>query len=311
VKQQNKNIVLLIVLAVLVAACFWSMQFNPYQRSSSQRDIAIFSVENAVENLSKVVFIGAKFENKLVRTNKGWTVNDSLSLDPAMQQVLVALLEKVEVQRVIEGSKATEILQQLADTGVQVKLYANEQLINEFTVGGNPKQVSTYFGKEGKAYLMQLPGYESYVAGMFEVKTLDWKNRSVFNGTWQDVVSLSLQYANGDSLYFQYEKGLVKLQNRTNADSVKVMDYIETYNYFYVDQYLPATHEAVRKVKGFDVAGSITIKALDTQKDLKMEFFTHPEFNAVLVRINGKDWAGIQKNRFTKYFPEVSHFLKD
>jgi hypothetical protein len=311
VKQQNKNIGLIIVLVVFIFACFWAAQFNPYQQSSSQNEAAVFSVENAVENLSKVVFKGPKFENMLEKTSTGWTVNDSLSLDPAMQQVLVALLEKVEVQRVIQGSQATKIIQQLADTGIQVKLYVNEQLINEFTVGGNPKQISTYFVKKGKAYLMQLPGYESYVAGMFEVKTLDWKNRSIFNGTWQNIVSLSLEYANGDSLYFQYEKGLIKLQNKTSADSVKVMDYIETYNYFYVDQFLPATHEAVRKVKDFDVAGSITIEALDTQKRLKMEFFTHPEFNAILVLINGKDWAGIQKNRYEKYFPKVARFLKE
>lgn len=309
--QQNKNIALIIVLVVLVASCFWASQFNPYQNTVSETELPAFKVTDATNRLTKVVFKGPKVANELVKTNTGWTVNDSLSLDPAMQQVLMALLEQVEVQRAVDGSLADDIVKQVLDSGIQVQLYTDNEILEEFVVGGNPKMVNSYFVQNGKAYLMQLPGYESYVAGMFEVKTLDWKNRSIFNGTWQDIVSLSLNYPNGDSLYFQYEKGLIKLQNKMQADSVKVMDYVETYNYFYVDQFLPANHEAVQQVADFEPAGSIIIEALDKQKNLKMAFYSHPDFNAILVHINNKDWAGIQKNRFLQYFPVPDQFLKD
>ncbi len=85
----------------------------------------------------------------------------------------------------------------------------------------------------------------------------------------------TLNYADGDSLFFKYEKGLIKLQNAPNADSVKVMDYIETFNYFYVDQFLPPNHEAIQLFDEFIPAGNITIQALNEQQHLSMQFFTH------------------------------------
>jgi hypothetical protein len=270
----------------------------------------VFAIANPAERLTKVVINGPDVSNTLELKNAAWSVNNKYKLDPAMQQVLMALLERVEVQREISGDLKKEIIQIAADTGIQVQIYADKQQLRDFKVVGNPSQIASYFVNNDKVYQMQLPGYESYVAGMFEVKTLDWRDRTIFNGTWQDIVSLTLECPDGDSLIFKYDKGLIKLQNRANTDSVKVMDYIETYNYFFVDQFLPENHEAVQMVSEFASAGKIRIQALDKNRNLKLDFFSHPNFNAILVKINDREWAGIQKARYNKYFPNSVQFLK-
>jgi hypothetical protein len=308
--QQRKNILLLVSLVVLVVLCVVAANYNPYKKTSSITQKDVFAIANPAERLTKVVINGPDVSNTLELKNAAWSVNNKYKLDPAMQQVLMALLERVEVQREISGDLKKEIIQIAADTGIQVQIYADKQQLRDFKVVGNPSQIASYFVNNDKVYQMQLPGYESYVAGMFEVKTLDWRDRTIFNGTWQDIVSLTLECPDGDSLIFKYDKGLIKLQNRANTDSVKVMDYIETYNYFFVDQFLPENHEAVQMVSEFASAGKIRIQALDKNRNLKLDFFSHPNFNAILVKINDREWAGIQKARYNKYFPNSVQFLK-
>jgi len=308
--QQRKNTFLLISLVVLIVLCVAAASYNPYKKTSSITQMDVFAIANPAERLTKVVINGQDVNNTLELTNASWSVNNKYKLDPAMQQVLMALLERVEVQREISGDLKDKIIQIAADTGIRVQIYADKQQLRDFKVVGNPGQIESYFVADDKVYQMQLPGYESYVAGMFEVKTLDWRDRTIFNGTWQDIVSLTLEYPDGDSLFFKYDKGLIKLQNRANTDSVKVMDYIETYNYFFVDQFLPENHEAVQMVSEFATAGKIRIQALDQNRNLKLDFFSHPNFNAILVKINNEEWAGIQKARYNKYFPNSAQFLK-
>ncbi len=191
--QKNKNIALFAGLLVVLVLCVVAANYNPYKKSSGTVEPKMFAVANAAETLTKVTFQGGQTNNVLEREGKTWKLNDSLRLDPSMLQVLTALLERVEVQRIISGALKEEVLKAAADTGINVQLYADNMLQNSFTVAGNLATIKTYFVKAGEAYLMQLPGYESYVGGMFEVKTLDWKDRTIFNGTWQDMVSLHIK----------------------------------------------------------------------------------------------------------------------
>jgi len=308
--QQKKNYIGIGVLLSLIILCVIAANYDPYKKNSATINPNLFAVSNPAETLTKAKFKGNNVNNTLEKKQSGWRVNDSLRLDQAMFQVLTALLERVEVQQVVSGDLKEQVKRVASDTGVVVKLYTDDRLMNSFTVAGNMKAIKTYFVQDDEVYLMQLPGYESYVAGMFEVKTIDWQDRTVFSGTWQDIVSLTLQYPEGGTLFFKYDEGLIKLQNSKNADSVKVMNYIESFNYFYVDQFLDADFEAVQMVDEFSTAGSIHIRALDERKNLNLQFYEHPDFNAILVHINGRQWAGIQQKRFEQYFPKKISFIK-
>ena len=306
-EQKQKNSLLIVVLLLLVVACIWAAQFNPFQKDRSEEDLPTFKIALAEEKITEVIMRGPKEVNHLKKTRNGaWTLNDSLSLDPAMHQVLMALLSSVEVQREVTGALKDEVLEQVADTGIDVRIMG-EGLDRSFRVGGNPKQVNSYFVLADQVYLMQLPGYESYVAGMFEVKTLDWRNRSVLNASWQDITKMEVTYPNGESIQYAYEKGLIKMQQAPQADSVKVMDYVEQFSYFYVDQFLGEQHPAVQQLDNFKQAGNIQINTLDESRDLQLQFYINPDFNASLVQINGKEWGAVQLKRYEQLFaPKAS-----
>jgi hypothetical protein len=162
----------------------------------------------------------------------------------------------------------------------------------------------SYFVKEEKVYLMQLPGYQSYVSGIFEVPENDWRDRVIFDGIWQDMVSLKINRPNDEEIEFLYDDRLLRIQNQ-QADTVEVMNFVERFNYFFVDQFLPEDHIALEKKESFEDAGTIKIEGLNKDKSLKLKLYKNPDFNAYLVNINGSEWAAIRNERMEKLWIEL------
>lgn len=302
--QSKKNIVLLTVWMILVLLTIVAYSYNPYERKSTSFEEDLFAIENANQSISKIELNGENFKNTLERQGNSWTVNQEYLMDASMQQVFFKLLEQVSVQRPITGDNSTQIKQNVLDSGVQVNIYGNENLLNSYIVGGDFQAMRSYFVKGEDVYLVQLPGYQSYVAGIFEVPENDWRDRVVFDGIWQDMVSLKINRSNEKAVEFKYEDRLLRIQNQ-QADTAEVMNFVERFNYFFVDQFLPEDHIALQKKESFDKAGTIEIEALDKDKSLRLELFKNPDFNAYLVHINGKEWAAIRNERMEKIWIEL------
>jgi hypothetical protein len=302
--QSKKNIALLSVWLGLVLLTILAYSYNPYERKSNSFEKDLFAVENAIQTISRIELNGQDFSNTLEKSGNSWSVNQEYLLDASMQQVFFKLLEQVSIQRPIVGENSAKIKQNVLDSGVQVNIYGNENLLNSYTVGGDFQAMRSYFVKGEEVYLIQLPGYQSYVAGIFEVPENDWRDRVVFDGIWQDMVSLKINRPNKETVEFKYDDRLMRIQNQ-QADTAEVMNFVERFNYFFVDQFLPEDHIALQKKESFDKAGTIEIAGLDKDKSLRLELFKNPEFNAYLVHINGKEWAAIRNERMEKIWIEL------
>lgn len=302
--QSRKNIVLLSVLTALVLLAVWTYNYNPYERKSTSFEKDLFAIESPNQSISRIELKGPNFSNTLEKKENIWVVNEEFRMDGSMQQVFFKLLEQVSIQRPVTGEKASKIRQNVLDSGVQVNIYGTEGISNSFTVGGDFQAMRSYFVEGEDVYLMQLPGYQSYVAGIFEVSENDWRDRVIFDGIWQDMVSLTINRSNKEPVEFKYGDRLLRIQNQ-QADTAEVMNFVERFNYFFVDQFLPEKHIALQKRESFESAGTIEIEALDQDKSLKLEFFKNPEFNAYLVNINGNQWAAIRNERMEKIWIEL------
>ena len=296
--QSKKNIALLFAWIFLVLLTILAYSYNPYERKSTSFEKDLFAVENANQTISRIELNGQGFENTLEKSGNSWSVNQEYLLDASMQQVFIS------IQRPIVGENSTKIKQNVLDSGVQVNIYGNEGLVNSYTVGGDFQAMKSYFVKGEDVYSVQLPGYQSYVAGIFEVPENDWRDRVIFEGIWQDMVSLKINRPNKEAVEFKYDDRLLRIQNQ-EADTAEVMNFVERFNYFFVDQFLPEDHIALQKKESFDEAGIIEIEGLDKDKSLRLELFKNPEFNAYLVHINGKEWAAIRNERMEKIWIEL------
>jgi hypothetical protein len=302
--QSNKNIALLSVWIVLVLLALLAYSYDPYERKSTSFEKNLFAIENANQTISRIELTGQDFSNTLAKEGNLWTVNEEYLLDASMQQVFFKLLEQVSIQRPITGENSAKIKGNVLDSGVKVNIFGNEKILNSYTVGGDFQSMRSYFVKGDDVYLVQLPGYQSYVAGIFEVPENDWRDRVIFDGIWQDMVSLKIDRPNREVIEFKYDDRLLRIQNQ-KADTSEVMNFVERFNYFFVDQFLPENHIALEKRESFNRAGTIEIEGLDRSKSLRLEFYKNPEFNAYLVNINGKEWAAIRNERMEKLWIEL------
>ena len=302
--QASKNIALLSVWIILIILTVLAYHYNPYEKKSTTFNKEFFAVESAAENIQKIELKAADFENTLEKQEKVWTVNNKYLLDASMQQVFLALLEQVSIQRPITGENANVIREHVLDSGVQVNIYGNEGILQSYTVGGDFTAMKSYFVQDEDVFVVQLPGYQSYVAGIFEVPENDWRDRVIFDGIWQDMVSLKINRPNDEVVEFKYDNRLMRIQNQ-KTDTAAVMNFVERFNYFFVDQFLPENHVALAKKESFDQAGMIEIEGLDKDKSLKLVFYKNPDFNAYLVQINGREWAAIRNERMEKLWIEL------
>ncbi len=299
--QKSKNIILVIILVVMIGVTIGAYIYNPYLQKSTTFNKNLFAVENPQTELTAIKMQSEKVSNTLQKEGDVWMVNDKFKLDPSMQQVMMALLEKIEIQREIAGEEAEKIKQNVLDTGIQVQYYVAGKMQNNFVVGGNSAAIKSYIIKNEKVYSMQLPGYQSYVAGIFEVKENDWRDRTIFDGTWQDIVNIKIADSGEDTIKLNYDRRLLRWENE-EADSSKVMDYAEQYNYFYVDQYLTSDNKVFEYREDFQLKMTVIINALDNSKNVTLKFYEVPDFNAILVKFREGEWGAMPIARAKKFF---------
>ncbi|MCK4750882.1 MAG: hypothetical protein KAT15_27680, partial [Bacteroidales bacterium] len=177
--RKNRNIVLIILLFALIVLSLYLNSRGIRSKRLTLEDTH-FSVLDTTR-IEKVVIQSEDISNSLVRNDGKWSINDKYNVDPSMRTVLLTLLNRVRPQRPVPRNMLSEIKDQLTKSGTKVEIFSSDGLLQIYLAGGNGISVS-YLMKEGEdPYIVHLPGYDSYVSGIFEVSENDWRDRFVFS----------------------------------------------------------------------------------------------------------------------------------
>lgn len=112
----------------------------------------------------------------------------------------------------------------------------------EYMAAGEREANVTYFKKsaEETPYVMHLPGYESYVAGLFEISENDWRDRIIMATDWNFIDSLRLIYPRNPESSFS-----IVLRNQNylvpeiaQADTSVLYDFMDQVSYILADRYI-------------------------------------------------------------------------
>ncbi len=171
-----------------------------------------------------------------------WQINQKYPMDERMAGLIFAVMTSVETSRAVGGPGNGEIAERLLKDGVLVKFYNGKNAISAFYVGGNATRTTSYMMKtaESVPYAVYIPGYTSYLAGLFELKVSDWRNKLAFETSWSSLKSLKLE-AERDHLAqldIAYKDNFFKVAAVKEVDTVKMMDYLEKTTNLLVDQYI-------------------------------------------------------------------------
>jgi len=244
--QQKKNIQLLISLTAMIFIILLLFVFSN-TKSGSTVDKDLFQVEN-LDKIDHVLIESKKGKTDLKFNGTKWIVNDKYEADRQMITVLFATLKQTIAKREVAIHLKDSLQKEISSNGVKISCFESGTLSKEIWAGGNAQKTETYFQtKDGKPYLVTIPGYRVYVASIFELASNDWRNKQVFNFNWQNIKSLEVKYpadpkqsfiASFKGKYFSIEgiatdttkldrfmDGLFQLRSERILDSTEVKNY--------------------------------------------------------------------------------------
>lgn len=309
--RRRKNIFLLILLILLVGLSFIIGTGGPEKKRLSL-DEDYFAITDSSE-ITRVIMKSGKINNVITRTNGVWRVNNKYPLDPSMKTVLLTVLERIRPQRPVPITKADGIREKLNNEGIKVEIYESDKLIKTFLAGGNGISVS-YFMNEGEdPYIVHLPGYDSYVSGIFEVSENDWRDRFVFSTNWIGLKELTMEYpmeSNSGFNLYTLGKDII-IDGIKELDTVVMMEYIENFQYFMVDQYIQygdnPQYDSIYSSIPFAI---LKIDDTSFEKPVIIKFFRISEKEPLILCLIGDQPAIISSKRTESIFKKRGDFMR-
>ena len=294
----------------LIATTAFVYNYDPHKtKASIEEDIFAISED---QNLTEIAIQSGQTFNKLSRNARGWEINDKYRADQQLIEVLLAVLRDVRVKRPVASAQVTQVNEQMSALGSKVSVSSSNGLVKSFFVGGDPNQNTSYFKQPDQTpYVVTLPGYSSYVAGIFGLSEQDWRSRTVFNSEWTSIESVSLSYPSSPAQNFEIASDgrLFKVVDVVQLDTAQMMNYLESLSYFQVDNYLNEPPSDGELGVAF---ARLSLKDFNPSKSHQIEFFTDQKNGQnLIVRIDNAQWGTATKTTASQFFLRKEDFSRE
>jgi hypothetical protein len=227
--QEKKNIRLAISLGVLLTLLAVAYLLRPGS-NRSQVDPLLFRLPESTE-VNKVVLQQGGETATLAYDDVRWLVNDSLEADRQMIKVLFATIEQAQAKKAVASTQRDSIANQLKRQGVRVTFFAGTEAVKEMWVGGNAAKTISWFMSpdDQQPYVVTIPGYHVYVAGIFEQTSQQWRDKRVFNFNWRNFKSLTADFPKEPAQNFTItmKERYFGIEGVSEIDTTRLNDYLD------------------------------------------------------------------------------------
>ena len=199
----------------------------------------IFQVKDTAALISIKVTNG-ELSNELLKNNGNWTLNSKYAVDNNLTKILTTILAQVQVKRPVARLNNQEVFKNLLQNGKKINISLAGGSEITFISGGNNAKTASYFADVATAqvYIVEIPGYNNYLSGIFELTENQWRDRILFSSSWRTIKTLNIQYQNEAILQIDFEDRFLKIQGVSKMDTTSLLTYLQQYEYFQINDYL-------------------------------------------------------------------------
>jgi hypothetical protein len=224
-EKRNKQLAVLLValVALTVLSAFW------INRPSDVVDAGIFRVDD-LTLVDSVTLDGPGCSCRLHFDGTRWMLNDKYRADGQMVEVMFATLAQVTPRRPLSDNLRDSVARMLEQKGTRVTLFASGEKEMEFYAGGDEEKNEAWFlSPTDGPFVVAIPGYRVYAAGVFELDESGWRDKQVFRFNQRNFKSLSLNFIRDPSSSFviNYEDQEFGIPGIAAIDTTRIFDFLD------------------------------------------------------------------------------------
>ena len=237
-KKNRRRLVLLVALTLVTLFVFWWIQ--PENRLNIDHDA--FIVED-LSTIDRVDLASGAGRVSLNFDGNSWRVNDQYKADADMIRVLFATLQQARPKRTVPRHQKDSILRAMEESGVEVSLHAGQDLQKRFLAGGNVLKTQAFFADpaSGEVYVMTIPGYRVYVAGILELPESGWRDKFVFGFNWRNFKRLEAKFPENpaDNFTVSMDRNHFGIAGLPEADTTRLNNFLDAVSLLTVNAFVP------------------------------------------------------------------------
>ncbi|MEP2023511.1 MAG: hypothetical protein ABJH98_05575 [Reichenbachiella sp.] len=199
----------------------------------------------AIADTTQISGIKIEFGNENISIQRGaneWLINEQYKADPQLIYLSQRILNAVQTQRPISKSNLDGIKKELLESGKKVTVELSDGDSKTFYAGGNSAKTTAYFGNEDltKIYTVAIPGYQSYLSGIFELSLNQWRDRVLFASSWRTIQHLTVDYTDPmlNDLNIYFDNQFLAVNGVNDMDTTSLMTYLQPLEFFQLNDYL-------------------------------------------------------------------------
>lgn len=234
-KKYRSSIIILAVLIIVSAIIFFTKS-----NSTIKKELRDFAIEDT-STVDKIFMVDKANQQVLLeRKNGSWIVNDKYIARKDAIDILLKTMNRVEVKNPVSKSSFENVVSSLAAQSTKVEIYQNGEITKVYYVGGATRDnQGTYMMIEDSStpFIVTIPGFNGYLSTRYFIDENVWRNTSVFNYSFENILSVTLEQPMEPENSFkisnlsnnQFE--LEKLQGNVKEefDTIKAKEYLSSY----------------------------------------------------------------------------------
>jgi len=288
--QKKKNLRLFFILIGLIISSALIALFPTHKRTTLKNPER-FQISDTA-SVDKINIKSNTLDNELLRTDSGWVINRAYKADANIITVLLSVMKKVEIIRTIGEAEKSEVSDRLKKEGISVSFFSDNKIVSSFVAGSNETHsLSIFKSDENNFYIVQLPGYESYVTGIFEIPAIDWRNRLIVSVGPTNLSKLDVVNYQEPTQSFEVniDNNFPLISGIEKLDTVGLMDYMDQFNYFQADKFVdPSLETQYDSLASTDPWYKFSFEKYDSTENMDIIFYPRISGDKYIFASNSK-----------------------
>ncbi len=193
--MKRTTIILSALLLILVAGYFIYLSTGSEPDNIFHIDDSSLVTEIEMEKVSR----GASAEKMVLTKDETgtWMVNGEYTAIPTKVENILKTMTQIRVKGSVEKAGQESGLQLLKKSHTRVKISGADGEMKEYLIGATDSQHNANLmmvDGADKIYLVGKPGFTGYVSVFYNTNALEWRERTLFNLTPQNIKRISVAY---------------------------------------------------------------------------------------------------------------------